>query len=534
MATSIENMKIRSRLSDAGLIAVRLLEAVNETADVLPQLKSASGGVLHIARLIERFHANKKDWADFLEHVGKCVALITQSRSAANQAPGNQAAATPLTPATVADDFVDSLKDLNELLDKIKSKIERLQGSSLWKRFFTFWKDPKRIDGMKEELVTVRDRFHLEKDLQISADVDKTVKYLREVKATLENIDRTFARMDAEVSDVNRSMGDMGTTVRGIRTDVQQIAQIASISRMVYAEGASWDIGQICQAGTREPILAEIMEWIGNFPVGGAARIFCLTGAPGAGKTSIAHSVSQRCHGQGWLVTSFFFNREISTRASLLFSTMICDLAARFPVFKESISQAIEEDPSLASASLAHQFHKLLVPFCSHLPKDKPVVIVLDALDEGFSDTLLKILAKEVTKLPGVLQFVVTSREVVEIKELLAAPHVYHKRFDHSEGTSLEDVGKVIHEELGKVAESKDLVGWPKVDTETQMRLRSGGLMVWVVVVCQYLKQPELFDPQNDLEALLENTLPGDLGAEEQMDNLYPLCHYLGEVEMVR
>lgn len=188
-----------------------------------------------------------------------------------------------------------------------------------------------------------------------------------------------------------------------------------------------------------------------------------------------------------------------------------------------SISQAIEEDPSLASASMTHwhQLHNLIIPFCSQLPQDKPIVIVLDALDEGYSDDLLEVLVKGIIKLSGVFQFVITSRNVVQIKILLAAPHVHHKAFDHSDGSNLEDVEKVIHEGLGKVATWKELSGWPSRELENQMKERSGGLMIWVVAVCQYLKQPELYDPQSDLQALLDSSLPDEFGAEEQMDMHY-------------
>ncbi len=95
---------------------------------------------------------------------------------------------------------------------------------------------------------------------------------------------------------------------------------------------------------------------------------------------------------------------------------------------------------------------------------------MLDALDEGYSEDLMEILEKGVIigKLPGVFQFVVTSRNVVGIKQLLTAPHVQHKEFNHSYGVNLEDVEKVIHGELGKVAVKKDLVagGWPTKELE--------------------------------------------------------------------
>ncbi len=41
------------KTSDAGIAAIRLLEALNEATDVFPPLKSAVGSVLHIAKLVK-------------------------------------------------------------------------------------------------------------------------------------------------------------------------------------------------------------------------------------------------------------------------------------------------------------------------------------------------------------------------------------------------------------------------------------------------------------------------------------------------
>ena len=44
---------MKANLSDVGIAAVRLLEALSATADFNPILKSVAGGALHVAKLIE-------------------------------------------------------------------------------------------------------------------------------------------------------------------------------------------------------------------------------------------------------------------------------------------------------------------------------------------------------------------------------------------------------------------------------------------------------------------------------------------------
>ncbi|KLO05578.1 TPR-like protein, partial [Schizopora paradoxa] len=503
---------------DTGItVAVRLLELINASSDVFPPLKSASGGALYIAQLIGGFRLNKKEWAQFLEHVQLNVALIAQS--IANQA-------TQIPPASsmgVSAGNIDALEDLNKVLHDVQSTIEAMQGCSLVKRVLSYVKDQKQIEGMEKGLARVSARFHLQRELQISRDTEKTIMDLCAIKLFLDDVNKAIAVVDNKVSETHAMVGNVEAMVDGIEAGIQTVSLASPLSKLPYAEGASWDIGKICQEGTRVPVVAEIMDFVGNFQADGSARVFCLTGAPGTGKTTIAHSISKLCHDAGWLATAFFFNREDSTRAPKLFSTIAYDLAARFPRFRASISQAIKQDPSLASASLTHQFYKLIKPFCHLLPQDRPIVIVLDALDEGYCDALLEFLVKNIAFIPGVLQIVATTRDVVQMQLLLVAPHVHHRAFHHNLGSNLNDVEKVVQVELSKVALKKGLLGtgWPTVDHEILMKEKSGGLMIWVTAVCQYLSQPENLDPKGELESLLQSTSSESLEAEAQMDLLY-------------
>ncbi len=121
---------------------------------------------------------------------------------------------------------------------------------------------------------------------------------------------------------------------------------------------------------------------------------------------------------------------EDSPRAVKLFSTISRDLAARFPPFKTFASQAIEQDPSLSSAGLIRHYSELIAPFCDKFPQDKPIVIVLDALDEGFSKELLQVLCGEICLLPGMFRIFATSRDVPEVQRLLQSSHVHHRMFE--------------------------------------------------------------------------------------------------------
>ncbi len=164
----------------------------------------------------------------------------------------------------------------------------------------------------------------------------------------------------------------------------------------------------------------------------------------------------------------------------MLFSTMACDLAARFSSFRASISQAIEQDPSLASAGLTRQFKSLIAPFAGRLPQERPIVIVLDALDEGLTKEILNVLLEDVCQLPGVVRLFLTTRDIEGTKLLLHAPHVQHRRFVHHGGSELEDVRLVVQSNLKEIPMIKDLEDWPTEKVVNSVVERSEGLMIWV------------------------------------------------------
>ena len=110
-----------------------------------------------------------------------------------------------------------------------------------------------------------------------------------------------------------------------------------------------------------------------------------LADIAGSGKTAIAHSAAQYFHEMGVLASSFFFDREISGRngPEKLFSTIALDLAGLSKDIAADIDQVLERDRSLASASLSRQFDELILKPFQRYPIDRPVVVVIDALDES-------------------------------------------------------------------------------------------------------------------------------------------------------
>jgi ABC-type dipeptide/oligopeptide/nickel transport system ATPase component len=181
-------------------------------------------------------------------------------------------------------------------------------------------------------------------------------------------------------------------------------------------------------------LLDDIWRWINEADAEkNKAEIFLLAGVAGSGKSAIAHSVAQRSHKDGLLASSFFFNRDIPERRvpQRLFSTLAHDLATLTKGVEEHIGHSLAKDRSLASASQSRQFDELILkPFIRH-HINRPIVIVIDALDEGCDSETIAILRDEVPKLPGTFRIFITTRAKDEIMtDLLEMDHVQTRVID--------------------------------------------------------------------------------------------------------
>src|SRR5882762_3066494 len=164
--------------------------------------------------------------------------------------------------------------------------------------------------------------------------------------------------------------------------------QLPAVNSLPYANGASWDPSYTCLPGTRVTLLKDIWSWIHSADIGDAERIFWLSSVAGAGKSAVAHTIAKRCREEDLLGSSFFFDHSDEGRNNpkKLFSTIACDLANFNPDIRRQVVSAIELDRSIATAPISRQFDELL---CAIMYSGvNPVVIVIDALDEGYDADL--------------------------------------------------------------------------------------------------------------------------------------------------
>src|SRR3984957_2538539 len=299
----------------------------------------------------------------------------------------------------------------------------------------------------------------------------------------------------------------------------------STLNTLPFAKGSSWNSLSVCQPGTRVTLLEDIWTWIQSAADTKSAEIFLLSDFAGTGKSSIAHSVAKSCYDAGLLASSFFFDRDVAERngPQTLFTSIARDLAPLNRGFSERINLILENDRSLAWASPSRQFDQLiLAPSLIHRFA-RPIVIVIDALDEGCSPELLKILCNEIPKLPGSFRIFLTSRPENHIVIALShAAHVHQRSIDISGDANKSDLGLYCRERLRHIASQKELgADWPGAQLSEEFQIKAEGLFIWVSAVSEYLSNPKTYDPDSKFRSLLSDRNLSGLPAEQKMDKLY-------------
>ena len=175
-----------------------------------------------------------------------------------------------------------------------------------------------------------------------------------------------------------------------------------------------------CLPGTREAVIAKIVEWIdhGNNP------ICWLSGPAGFGKSAITQTIAERCATDGTLAGSFFFLRGAGSRSEFtrFITTLAYQLTLSVPTAKPAIQSALQNDPSIPYQSIEDQFRKLIIgPIVALEEPICPMVVVVDALDEC-SDTksigeFIDVLARLFSDRRLSLRFLLTSRAEDHIRQ---------------------------------------------------------------------------------------------------------------------
>ena len=286
---------------------------------------------------------------------------------------------------------------------------------------------------------------------------------------------------------------------------------MTDIERLPYARSASYNTRQApdndepqgCMAGTREQILAELEEWAFD---DAAPKVCWLNGMAGTGKTSIAHTLSERLDKDHMLGASFFCARSASQDvrdAYLIIPTVAAKLAQTSPPLRSEMARAIEKEPELGSLhTLLTQIRLLLVePIQRALSPSITTykIVVIDALDECTNlrtvEKLIQAIVRFAPDMP--LKFIVASRVTTKIRK------AFHHNSDHPPKIlSLHDVERTIvqgdiktylQNSLSEIVqEGERPLSWPPPDELEILVERSDRLFIYAATAVRYICAPDV------------------------------------------
>ena len=283
---------------------------------------------------------------------------------------------------------------------------------------------------------------------------------------------------------------------------------MTDLGRLPHTEDAFYDSHQApdnderqgCMAGTREQILAELEKWAMDEA---APKVCWLNGMAGTGKTSIAHTFSERLDEKQMLGASFLCSHSASPAvrdASLIVPTIAYTLSRASPLLRSAMSQIIEDKPGIGSLhAVSKQFRLLLVnPIKGVLDPSIKIykIIIIDALDEctkpGTVENLIQAVFEFASDMP--LKFFISSRDTTRLRGAF-----HHNRTHLPKILSLhnvevrEDIKLYLETSLSAILQRNQLsIHWPPPDELDILLERADRLFIYAATAVRYIGAPDV------------------------------------------
>ncbi|KAL5512552.1 hypothetical protein ACEPAG_3205 [Sanghuangporus baumii] len=263
-----------------------------------------------------------------------------------------------------------------------------------------------------------------------------------------------------------------------------------------------------CLEGTRQDYMDQIMSLL-FLDTDADQNVVWLTGAAGAGKSTIAVTISDACDQRGCPAAYLFFERGkdeyISTIRALAYK-----IASLHPSIRPHVADAVNKNSNISGSPLRTQFEKLLLEPIQAAASgfERRVMIILDALDEcGTSkqrEDLVSLLTIDFKRLPSNVRVLVTSRPENDImRHLSSKGHIHHMELEHTTQRSRQDVDLYIRKKMMSTVEQGPPKGWEWDRICKVLSDAADGLFIWASTAVKMVG--ESHNPRRELRTLLED-----------------------------
>ncbi|KAG9011296.1 hypothetical protein FRB93_003098 [Tulasnella sp. JGI-2019a] len=310
--------------------------------------------------------------------------------------------------------------------------------------------------------------------------------------------------------------------------------ELLALEALPQSKLAGWSANPArvsCLMGTRTAVLKEIRAWLADTS-SDAPPFFELDGIAGIGKTTIAHTLAEEAARDGYLVASFFFSREGEAELSnpaLVFPTLAYQLGNFSPSFLLHFGRAAEASLSAAYESLETQLHKLIVTPLQYVRASKPLLIVLDALDEcqkGGAKEFLRLLLSEVSKVPVPLKIFMTARPEPHLRSIFSHAENLRRVILHDIEASVvkNDIRLYLRTSFAEIPKRLKLpIGrtWARHDEIEALVERAETLFIVAATFARFAGDDAVRNPRKQLDLLLQRDETSFTRPNHTIDELY-------------
>jgi hypothetical protein len=252
-----------------------------------------------------------------------------------------------------------------------------------------------------------------------------------------------------------------------------------------------------------------VIKWAEN-PQKDTPPVFWLHGMAGEGKTSIAKTVSQRLKSRKRLGASFFFSRDIYERSqpNKVFGTIAFHLSLFDTAIGKEVSDVLETTPAPGDLTASEQFEKFILEPILAIKENfnpaRPILIVVDALDECGTEEDRRKLLECLTKLPLSFRLFLSSRPLKDIQGVLGGMGPVVQHCDLGRFAVHTDISAFIKRRTQQIKLSwsslQDKSDWPGVENHERLVKGASRLFIWAVTAMEFVDEE---DPHGRLQLLL-------------------------------
>jgi archaellum biogenesis ATPase FlaH len=224
-----------------------------------------------------------------------------------------------------------------------------------------------------------------------------------------------------------------------------------------------------------------------------------LHGPAGTGKSTIAHTVAERCEESGQLAGTFFFSRKKGDREDInkLVPTLAYQIAESIPSLQARMKQVLEDNRTLFSQTIQRQFSKLIAEPLMNIRVLKRSIVVIDGLDECAARdriaAFIGLLGEMMNGRTIPLRFLLTSRPERDIEVAFRS----HINSDTALWLALEDSRDdvrlylrtnllQIRQKFAEVMKNEPSQ-WPSESVLDNLVKKSEGLFIYARTAVQYI-----------------------------------------------